>query len=279
MLEDTEGTQGENSDGDGDGDGAGDGDGDENQNQSGNQNSAGEDGGKSGAGGDGSGDGQQGDGGDGDNKEGESQDQPKGESLLDLFRRDPQAQALVREQAQQWVSSQQTAAAAESAQKKIDGLIDDEDFEELGKLYAKDTVTNRAGKVQADAALQEAFGGVYAKIFALPEMQNLTAEEKATIDASKFTSDADYIPVLLQLVVSKRTAGTLDKTVDELLTEKIKALENMAGAGNANGGSPNVPGGTNSGGSLEGKSSRDLLTAGWADILSKAGFPNANDED
>ncbi len=278
MLEDTDGTQGENSDGDGDGDGAGDGDGDggnTNPNTSENQNSAGEDGGKSDAGGDGSGDGQQGDGGGGDNKEGESQDQaPTGESLLDLFRRDPQAQALVREQAQAWANSQQTAAAAQKAQTEIDGLIDDGDYEELGKRFAKDTVTNRAGKVQADAALQEAFGGVYRELFALPELQNLTAEEKSKIDASKFTNDADYIPALLQLIVSKRAAGTLDKTVEDMLTEKLKVLENMAGAGNSAGGSPNVPGGTNPGGNLEGKSARELLTTGWSDILTKAGYPS-----
>ncbi len=280
MLEDTEGTQGENSDGGDGGDGAGDGggdDGNQDLNTSGDQNSAGEDGGKSGAG-EGSGDGQQGDGGDGDNKEGEPQDQaPTGESLLDLFRRDPKAQALVREQAQAWADSQQTVAAAQKAQTEIDGLIEDGDYEELGKRFAKDTVTNRAGKVQADAALQEAFGGVYRELFALPELQNLTTEEKSKIDASKFTNDADYIPALLQLVVSKRTAGTLDKTVEDMLTEKLKVLENMAGAGNSAGGSPNVPGGTNPGGNLEGKSARELLTTGWSDILNKAGYPSEDD--
>lgn len=277
MLEDTE-NQGENSDGEGDGDDAGDGGGDGgNTNPNENQNSAGEDGGKSES--EGSDEGQQGEGGDGDNKEGESQEPPRGESLLDLFRKDPQAQELVRAQAQQWVSSQQTAAAVETAQKEIDGLINDEDFEELGKRFAKDTVTNRAGKVQADAALQEAFGGVYRELFALPELQNLTTEEKASLEASKFTSDAEYIPALLKMVVAKRVGGTLDETVNNMLTEKLKVLENMAGAGNANGsGSPNIPGGA-TGGNLEGKSSRDLLSQGWAGILEKAGYPNATDED
>jgi hypothetical protein len=246
-------------------------------------NSAGEDGGKSDTTGDdkGSGDGQQGEDGDGEQKDdGKTEDPPQGESLLDLFRKDPQAQALVRQQAQEWVNSQQSAAAAQKAQQEIDGLIEDEDWEELGKRWAKDTVTNRAGKQQADAALQEAFGNVYQQIFALPELQNLTDEEKAKIDASKFTSDADYIPALLELVVEKRSGTDLESRVNDMLNEKLTALKNMAdGKNNASGGSgPNVPSGSQ-GKSLEGKSSRELLTMGLSEELEKAGYPSGSPDD
>lgn len=201
------------------------------------------------------------------------QGQPRltGQDLLKEFQENPEAQKLVQSQLNEWLKQASAQADAKKEQDKFQKLVEDGDYEAIGKRYveaeAEKVITSKA----EEAALTKAYGEVYGSLFKELEQHQLTEEEKSGIAPEKFQTDAEYVLALSNFIAQKKSGNSIDQLVDKKVEEKLTTLKNMKSATVANGNSPSaLPGGL--GGTAAGgkESSRSLIAEGFREILETA---------
>lgn len=192
---------------------------------------------------------------------------PTGAELLKLFQDSPEAQSLVQKQLNDWMAKASAEADAKKEQEEFQKLIENGDYEEIGKRY----VTAESEKlIQTKAeqqAMVRAYGEVYTGLFKELETLQLTDDDKKAIEPDKYATDAEYVLALSNLIAQRRTGSSIDDTVNKRVEEKLEALKNAKAAQAATGGSPSaVPGAT--GLASNGKeTSRSLISEGFTEAL------------
>jgi len=150
---------------------------------------------------------------------------PAGKALLDLLAGDPEAQKLMASTLQDMIADNARTAETAAQTKEFTELVEKGDYAEVGRRIIERTQSQQARDAVADEVLKEVFQPVYADLFAQPELQNLSAEEKEALNPAKYDTDAHYVRRLSEVVQEKRFA----KLVEDEVTKRIKARDDAAG--------------------------------------------------
>jgi hypothetical protein len=150
---------------------------------------------------------------------------PTGQALVDLLRDDPDAQKVIQQGLDKWLTDAAASAAAKEEQEEFQKLIQSGDFEAIGKKY----VEGLSEKAIRERVEVDVYGQVYQALFKQPELldTNLTAEDKVRIDHTQYDSDDEYIRVLTDFIAEKRAGVSVDERVNKTLNERIETLKNM----------------------------------------------------
>lgn len=207
-----------------------------------------------------------GDGGSGDTEgdeslEGHVASAPTGKALLDLLASDNEAQQLMAYTLQNMMQENAHSAAQQAEAQEFNDLVEKGDYNEIGRRLVDRATTAKARESIADEVLQEQFRPVYADLFAQPELQSLSAEEKEALSPQRFSSDAVYVRAVSEFIATKRFSATVEAEVEKRIKARDEAAGNREAAGKAKSKSMAAsPGGTEGSGVARG--SRDLIGLG-----------------
>lgn len=145
---------------------------------------------------------------------------PTGKDLLDLLAADPDAQRLMRSSLEDLIAKKASEDAASAEAEEFQELIQKQDYAAIGQKLVERQQHAQAREEVSTQILKETFGPVYQDLFAQPELQKLTAEEKETLQPDKYSSDAHYVRALERFVLGKRHEAALEAEV----TKRVKAI-------------------------------------------------------
>lgn len=188
---------------------------------------------------------------------------------------DPMVREVLNEDMYRTIQALDGQRAAEANRERVTKLIEDEDFETLGKEYA-----NIAARTQQAAEVQKIITGVrqefYNSTFAtlvrdMPELASLDAEGRVALDPSKFTSDAAYLKAIVDYVADKRIDTAAPARAKKILEDFGAAVEaQKVGSANEQAGKQPL---------LPGASPGASLPSGSSDLLNKAYAMKEGDEE
>jgi len=202
--------------------------------------------------------------------------QPQPEASGDLTQ-DQLARAWAHPDSQQWIRQQfealegerQGEAERKQQQAEVQQLIDDENWEELGKRTAQAAAAKAArDQVSEVVRMQDAQEfATYVRAEYANELASLTQEEAQALHpknpAWRGKSDAEYKGALLSKLAEKRVEGEIERRAEERFQEKVKAAENERAGQNLRSNGGDIPGGQ-PGPSLDGKKAGELLEMAYA---------------
>lgn len=197
---------------------------------------------------------------------------PKGAAVLDLFKDDTEAQALVKQQLDSWLRDASAKADAENAQKEFQKLVADGDFEAIGRRFVEDAETKKISSAAEEAALQKAYTDIYGGLFKELNQFTLTDDEKVRVDPDKYPTDAEYVLALTSFINEKKSGTQFEERVNKTATDRLEALKNSNAAKVAAGSSAStlVPAGSSTPTGSQTLSSRQLLQEGFRETLEQA---------
>lgn len=185
---------------------------------------------------------------------------------------DPEVQKQLAPLFESWVDEQKNKADREKSVAELDGLVEEENFEELGKRFAQEfSQAKTRGKVQTEV-LSDFLGKYYNQVFQSPLLQNLTAEEREKLDPRKYQDDISYLVALNDFMVGKGKTLTVEEQVEQRVAERLKAIENgevgerVSGAAAVTG-APGAVKPTNAKLDPTKTKAKDLLRAGFNELI------------
>lgn len=206
-----------------------------------------------------------------DSEEASSEEKPvvalTGKALVDALFQDPDAQASLGDALAEYQRQMAEQAGRREEAEKFQKLIDDEDYESIGKIIIDQQRETAARATVTEAVTQEVFNPVYRKLFAAPEMQNLTAEDKANLHLSKFENHADHVAAIQDYISTKRAKSDFDKAVEAAVEERLTAEKNKGTAAKAKVSSLSGRSPVAAGPAVGVTSSKDLLQAGLRALI------------
>lgn len=197
-----------------------------------------------------------------------------GLAQLQALLEDPEIQSTLGDQVAEYQRTMALEAERKTEAEAFQKLIADEDWEAVGKAVVSRSQESEARKAVSSEVQQEIFKPVYAELFAQPELQTLTAEDKLALHLDNFKSPAAHVAAISGFIQQKRSSADFDARVKAGVEEALAAEKNRAAAAKAKdpvlaGRSPSPIGLTT------GKvTSASLLQEGWRSILN----PQAEDD-
>ncbi len=157
-----------------------------------------------------------------------------GKALLDALFSDAEAQTSLVDAVQEYQRQLAEQEGQREQAEKIQKLIDDQDYEAIGKLYVDQEAENKA-LAQAKALVSgtvttEVFGPVYKKLFAEPEMAEVADEDKVRLNVGNFENHADHIRAIQDYISTKRAKTDFDTAVKAGVEEALTAERNKKSA-------------------------------------------------
>ena len=141
---------------------------------------------------------------------------------------DPEISSTLQEQIAEYQArlraEADTAAEAEAFQK----LIQDGDLEGVGKIVVERMQTDAVKGQVRDAVTKEMFTPVYTELFAQPELQTLTAEDREKLNIDNFASPAAHVAAIGTFIAQKRFDAAVAAKVKEGVAEALAAEKNKA---------------------------------------------------
>lgn len=201
-----------------------------------------------------------------------------GSDLLDAFSKDPEAQKLVQSQIDGWLKAASANADAKAQSEEFQKLIEDGNFEEIGRRFVTSQQEQQIRSKVEEEALTRAYGEVYGKLIPQVDALNLTDKEKLAIDPKNFESDAEYVLALTNLIADKRSNSSLDELIAKGVDERLTTLKNMKTAATVNASGPSGLPGAVGAASNGPATSRSLLQEGFHDMLEEAANSRVNQE-
>lgn len=196
------------------------------------------------------------------------------EQLQQLLK-DPDVAQTFQDQIADYQARMAAEAASTQEAEAFQKMIDDEDWEGVGKAVVARREHEAVTSVVKDQVTKEMFTPVYQELLAQPEMQKLTAEDRETLHLSKYPTPAAHVAAITSYIAGKRyeaqLAEGIRKGVEEALTaEKNKGTSEKAKAPSLAGRTP-----ASLGVSQPKLSSADLIRSGLRGIID----PTATDDD
>lgn len=186
-----------------------------------------------------------------------------GKDLIESLRHDPEAQAIMKQELDRWVKEASASAEAKKQQEEFQKLIEEGDYEEIGKRFVSEQQSKAVRTAAQEEALTRAYSSIYGKLFGELDKYELTDAEKLAMQPTNFDTDESYILHLSTLAASKRAGDDIEQRANKRAEEILQALANQKAAEAAGGGSPsNIPGATETAGNRN-ESSRDLISSGF----------------
>ena len=144
---------------------------------------------------------------------------------------------VLNEEMYRVIQALQGQAAAEEHQTKVNKLVEANDLEGLGQLYLDiEGRRQKAVEVQKiiDGIRQDFYSATFAQLVKdMPELANLDAEGRKTLDPAKFDSDAAYLKAIMDYVADKRIETAAPAKAKKILEDYSAAVEAQK-AGTAN---------------------------------------------
>lgn len=215
--------------------------------------------------------------------EGESPDgeKPSGATLsgfeqLQQLLKDPEVQQTFQETLADYQARMAASAASEQEAEAFQKMLDDEDWEGVGKAVKAQRTQETVEAAVRTKLTQELFTPVYQSIFAEPEMQKLTAEDREKLHLDNFPSPAAHVAALKEFVAGKRFEAQVEAEVAKRVESAMEAAKNKEAAGKAK--APTLAGRSPAPvGVIQPKlSSSDLIKSGLRSII---GETNSDDDD
>ena len=181
---------------------------------------------------------------------------------------DPTMRTVLNEEMYRVIQALEGDKAAKAHQEHVAKLVEDEDFEALGKEYAE-IARRQQQAVEVEKVVHGIRQDYYSTTFAqlvrdMPELANLDAEGRKTLDPAKFDSDAAYLKAVVDYVADKRTEAAAPAKAKKILEDFGAAVEaQKAGAANAEAGKQPLLPGASPGASLP-SNSHELLNKAYA---------------
>jgi hypothetical protein len=202
---------------------------------------------------------------------------PTGRQILDLLAGSPEAQQEMANVLQEIMAANANSAAAQAEAKEFSDLVEKGDYGEIGRRIVQRSQDQAVRDRVAGEVLLEEFKPVYAEIFAEPELQNLSAEDKASLDPKNF-SDAQYVRALTKFVQTKRTEAAIEAEVEKRIKIRDEAAGNRDTAGKVKNKSVGAsPGGTQ--GTGPARTSRELIASGLRSVINPPADGDDDDDD
>lgn len=205
-------------------------------------------------------------------------EKPTGKALIDLLAGDGEAQTLLTSTLQSMLQEQSRTAAAKEQAEEFQKLIKEGDYAEVGRRVIERTQTEQERERISDEVLQGVFQPVYADLLAQPEMKALTAEEKLSLDPSKYDSDAHYVRAITSFIEGKRYEAKVEAEVERRIKTRDEAEANRktaALAGSKSSGA--MPGASGPGGAN--RTSGDLIREGLRTLYGGNTATDGDDDD
>lgn len=158
-----------------------------------------------------------------------------GRALVEALFNDEDAKGTLADALSEYQRQLDEQAASKEEAEKFQKLIEDEDYEGIGKIIIERQREEAARSTVTEAVTQEVFNPVYRKLFAQPEMQDLTAEDKEKLHLSKFENHADHVAAIQDFISTKRAKSNFDEAVKKGVEEALLAEKNKASAVKAKG--------------------------------------------
>lgn len=199
---------------------------------------------------------------------------PTGRELLELLAQDSTAQELMQAGLAELQARQAAEAAAKKDAEQFAELVKNEDYAGIGQAVVERQRKQEARASVKDDILHEEFDGVYKDIFAQPELQNLSAEEREKYAARNFPNDAAYVRALSHLISEKRAEARIEAEVEKRVKTRLEAGKNADTARKAATAVGKTPAVVGEGGAS--MSSSDRIRRGFATVF---GLPGGDPED
>jgi hypothetical protein len=181
---------------------------------------------------------------------------------------DPTMRTVLNEEMYRVIQALEGDRAAQANQTRVAKLVEDEDFEALGKEYAE-IARRQQQAVEVEKVVHGIRQDFYSTTFAqlvkdMPELATLDDEGRKTLDPSKFDSDAAYLKAIVDYVADKRIETAAPAKAKKILEDFGAAVEaQKAGTANEQAGKQPLLPGASPGASLPG-GSFDLLNKAYA---------------
>jgi hypothetical protein len=202
-----------------------------------------------------------------------------GQELLGQFQQNTEAQDLVRQQLNQWLADASAKADVEKQSKEFESLVQEGNFEEIGRRYVTAESENTIRGKAEEEALTKAYGDVYGRLFKELEQFELSDVDKAAIAPEKYSTDAEYVLGLSSFIAGKKSGSDIDALVETKVQERLTTLRNMKSATAATSSSvSSLPGGTPSADNNRPQTSRSLIQDGFHELLEEASNNRINQE-
>lgn len=151
---------------------------------------------------------------------------PTGKAILDLLASDEEAQAIFSQTINNMMAENARTAEAQKEAAEFQELIKNGDHAEIGRRVLERATAQQNRSQIADEVLRETFQPVYTELFAQPEMQELTAEEKETLNPQKYASDAHYVRAVTEHIQTKRFNKAVEAEVEKRIKSRDEAAKN-----------------------------------------------------
>jgi len=188
---------------------------------------------------------------------------------------DPAMREVLNEDMFRIIQALEGKRAATEHQVKVNKLVEENNLEGLGQLYL-DIEERRKQAVEAQQAVdgirQEFYSTTFASLVKdMPELTELDAEGRKTLDPAKFDSDAAYLKAIVDYVANMRIEAAVPVRAKKYLEDFAAATEAQR-AGSANQQAANQP-------LLPGASPGASLPGGSSDLLDKAYGPEGAEQE
>lgn len=167
-------------------------------------------------------------GGDEENPDGDSEKPGALSSYAQLqaLLQDPEVQSTLQEQVADYQARMAAQATSTQEAEALQKMVDDEDWEGVGKTIIARTRTDAAKAEVKDQVTKEMFTPVYQELFAQPEMQKLTAEDRERLHVDKFPNHASHVTAISSYIAEKRFEAQVETEVAKRVTAAIDAEKN-----------------------------------------------------
>ncbi len=146
---------------------------------------------------------------------------------------DPEIQTTLQDQIADYQARMAQEAMSKQEAEAFQKLIDEEDWAGVGKAVVE---RNRQVAAQAqarDAVTKELFTPVYRDLLAQPEMQKLSAEDKAKLQVDNFPNHAAHTTAIASYIAEKRFEAQMETEVAKRVEAALTAEKNKETSGKA----------------------------------------------
>lgn len=199
---------------------------------------------------------------------------PTGKDLLDMLAGDDEAKTLMSRALEEARVQREADEQARKDQEEFQALIDAKDYSAIGERLVERQVKEKARSEVADDVLKEQFEPVYTRLLAQPEMADLTAEEKESLNPRKFKNDAEYVTGIQDFIANKRFEARINTEVEKRFKARLEAKGNEEVAAKAKVSVGATPKGVGDNG-MKHMSSADKIRSGLRAIIN----PDADGDD
>jgi len=141
--------------------------------------------------------------------------------------KDPEVAQTFQDTVADYQARMTVEAALKQDAEALQKMIDDEDWEGVGKAVVERTRRDAVQKEVREAVVGDMFRPVYTELLSQPEMQNLTAEDREALHIDKFNGNhAAHTTAISSFIAKKRYDAEVAEAVKKGVADALEAEKN-----------------------------------------------------